>query len=45
MNWNKLDEIEQLTNLIKESENQPVMIFKHSTSCSISAAALGKQKE
>lgn len=42
MNWNILNSTEQLENIKKESENQPVIIFKHSTRCSISATALGR---
>ncbi|MFN3852535.1 MAG: bacillithiol system redox-active protein YtxJ [Spirosomataceae bacterium] len=42
MNWNHLTSEEQLENIKKESENQPVLIFKHSTRCSISATALSR---
>ena len=42
MNWNELTEVNQLAELAKESHTQPVLIFKHSTSCSISRAALGR---
>ena len=42
MNWNKLTELDQLTALAKESHQQPILIFKHSTSCSISRTALGR---
>lgn len=40
--WQPLTQSEQLTELVRESYEQPVIIFKHSTSCSISAAAKGK---
>jgi bacillithiol system protein YtxJ len=40
--WLPLTQSEQLTALIQESHERPVIIFKHSTSCSISAAAKGK---
>jgi len=40
MNWNKLTEENQLDEIKQESYNQPVMILKHSTTCSISATAL-----
>jgi len=42
MNWNKLDDLETLEEIINESEKSPVMIFKHSTSCSISSMALNR---
>ncbi len=42
MNWNNLTELNQLDQLIEESNQTPVVIFKHSRSCSISAAALGR---
>ncbi len=37
--WNALTSAEQLENIKAESSQQPVIIFKHSTSCSISATA------
>lgn len=40
--WQPLTQAEQLTDIIRESHEQPVIIFKHSTTCSISAAAKGK---
>jgi bacillithiol system protein YtxJ len=42
MNWIALENENQLEEIRKESEGQPVLIFKHSTSCSISAAALNR---
>jgi bacillithiol system protein YtxJ len=42
MNWNKLDKNEILDQIIEESKAKPVIIFKHSTSCSISAMALNR---
>jgi bacillithiol system protein YtxJ len=42
MNWNKLDSIEIVDKIIEESKEKPVVIFKHSTSCSISAMALNR---
>lgn len=42
MNWNRLDSIEILDRIIEESKENPVVIFKHSTSCSISAMALNR---
>lgn len=42
MDWNKLTEEAQLEEIKKESFNQPVLILKHSTTCSISATALAR---
>jgi bacillithiol system protein YtxJ len=42
MNWNRLDSKESLDKIIEESQDHPVVIFKHSTSCSISAMALNR---
>lgn len=42
MNWIPLTEEAQLDNIITESKTQPVVIFKHSTTCSISAMAKGR---
>ncbi|RUA37047.1 MAG: bacillithiol system redox-active protein YtxJ [Bacteroidetes bacterium] len=42
MNWNRLDKIDTLDKIIEESKENPVVIFKHSTSCSISAMALNR---
>lgn len=39
MNWNVLNSEAQLEALREESKQQPVLIFKHSTRCSISATA------
>ncbi|KQS53367.1 MULTISPECIES: bacillithiol system redox-active protein YtxJ [Flavobacterium] len=39
-NWNDLTELKQLDSIIEESEEKPVVIFKHSTRCSISRMAL-----
>ncbi len=40
--WHALTESEQLEEIEKESEKQPVVIFKHSTSCGISRMVLNK---
>jgi bacillithiol system protein YtxJ len=40
--WQPLTHSEQLLDIVRESQEQPVIIFKHSTTCSISAAAKGK---
>ncbi len=42
MNWIKLTNKSQLENIITESATEPVVIFKHSTSCSISRATLDR---
>lgn len=40
--WLPLTQPDQLTDLAQSSHEQPVLIFKHSTTCSISAAAKSK---
>ena len=40
--WQQLTQADQLTDIARESHEQPVLIFKHSTTCSISAAAKSK---
>lgn len=42
MNWTELTEETQLDTIVTESQTQPVVIFKHSTTCSISAMAKGR---
>ena len=42
MNWNKLNSEEQIDQLITDSAEKPVLLFKHSTSCSISRMALDR---
>jgi bacillithiol system protein YtxJ len=42
MNWIKIESEDSLNQLNKVSEQQDVLIFKHSTRCSISAMALGR---
>lgn len=39
LSWEKLTEIKELDDIVQMSNNQPVIIFKHSTRCSISAMA------
>jgi bacillithiol system protein YtxJ len=39
MSWKTLTHIEQLDEIKTESFSRPVLIFKHSTRCSISSAA------
>jgi bacillithiol system protein YtxJ len=45
MEWKDLNNIEQLAAIKKESENQPVLLFKHSTRCSISDIAWKRIKD
>ena len=40
MKWNALTDLEQLNEIISLSNEKPVVIFKHSTRCSISRMAL-----
>lgn len=42
MNWKELTEIAQINRIIEESSKAPVLVFKHSTRCSISSAALNR---
>lgn len=42
--WEPLTSTEQLTALQEQSATQPVLIFKHSTRCSISSMALSRLK-
>ena len=42
MNWNKLTSEAQIDQVILESAAKPVLLFKHSTSCSISSMALDR---
>jgi bacillithiol system protein YtxJ len=42
INWSSLTREDQIQDIIEESKQKPVVIFKHSTSCSISATAKGR---
>jgi bacillithiol system protein YtxJ len=42
MNWLELNNEAQLDGIIEDSKNTPVLIFKHSTSCSISSMAINR---
>lgn len=42
MNWIQLTDLEQLNLIEKESFQKPIVIFKHSTRCSISGTALSR---
>jgi bacillithiol system protein YtxJ len=39
MNWGNLTDNSQLDQISSESQHYPILIFKHSTSCSISSMA------
>ena len=40
INWNPLTDLQQLSYAVEESKTRPIVIFKHSTRCSISRMAL-----
>lgn len=40
MDWNNLTDLEELKNIITNSYEKPIAIFKHSTRCSVSRMAL-----
>ncbi|KYG79056.1 general stress protein [Roseivirga echinicomitans] len=42
MPWNRLERLDQISEIIEESKNQTVVIYKHSTRCSISSMALNR---
>ncbi len=42
MQWNELKTDEQLNQILEESKVTPVLIFKHSSRCSISRVALDR---
>ena len=42
MNWTKLENRDQLLSIDEESKDKMVLIFKHSTRCSISSTALDR---
>lgn len=42
MNWKELTSFSQIEEIISASSEKPVLIFKHSTRCSISSAALDR---
>ncbi len=42
MHWNQLNQLEQIKLIKQESEKVPVLVFKHSTRCSISSTALSR---
>ena len=44
MNWNTINSAAVLDQIIEESKGQHVLIFKHSTRCSISSMALSRME-
>ncbi len=42
VNWKKLNNVEVLNKIEEDSKNKTIIIFKHSTSCSISGMALNR---
>jgi bacillithiol system protein YtxJ len=44
MDWNKLESLSQLDEIKQLSEDKPVLIFKHSTRCSVSSMAWDRLK-
>ena len=44
MNWISLTQLEQLDHIQESSKHKPQLIFKHSTTCSISKMALARME-
>lgn len=44
MNWISLTQLEQLDHIQEASKHKPQLIFKHSTTCSISKMALARME-
>ena len=44
MDWKRLEHLSQIEDLKQESSQMPVLIFKHSTRCSISSMVLNRLK-
>ena len=42
MEWHKLTNLSDIDELLSWSEEQPIIVFKHSTRCSISSSALDR---
>lgn len=42
MDWISLNKLDQLDEILVESKQQPVLIFKHSTRCNVSRATLDR---
>ena len=45
INWNLLTSFEELNEAIEDSNNQPIILFKHSTRCSISDMAKARLED
>ena len=44
MNWQTINDELQIEEIRQKSFQHPVLVFKHSTTCSISAASLGRME-
>jgi len=44
MDWKRLEDLSQIEDIKRESLQRPVLIFKHSTRCSISSMVLNRLK-
>lgn len=42
MKWNKIDSTQHIKQILEESKERPVLIYKHSTRCNISRTALDR---
>lgn len=42
ISWNEIKTVDDLNNAIKNSSEKPVVLFKHSTRCSISSSAISR---
>ncbi|MBI3220248.1 MAG: bacillithiol system redox-active protein YtxJ [Bacteroidetes bacterium] len=42
MNWIPLTQVDQISDIIQSSKQKPVLVFKHSTTCSISNTSLNR---
>lgn len=42
MKWEEITSLEQIDKIKRHSENQPVIIYKHSTRCGISSLAIDR---
>lgn len=40
--WSNICDINEFQNVLKRSEDRPILLFKHSTRCSISSVALAR---
>ncbi len=42
MNWNYIKEVQQIDHYLQQSYQEPVLFFKHSIRCSVSATVLNR---